>query len=48
MLLAGGAEPNAAQVEGLLENAIESCERYYQAFSSSSGPASPPRKRLIP
>ncbi|MCX5481247.1 YbjN domain-containing protein [Kaistia geumhonensis] len=32
MLLAGGAEPNAAQVEGLLENAIESCERYYQAF----------------
>ncbi len=32
MLLAGGAEPNGAQVEGLLENAIESCERYYQAF----------------
>jgi hypothetical protein len=32
LLLAGGAEPNGAQVEGLLENAIESCERYYQAF----------------
>ncbi|MCX5495172.1 YbjN domain-containing protein [Kaistia dalseonensis] len=32
MLLAGGAEPNSAQVEGLLENAVESCERYYQAF----------------
>ncbi len=32
MLLAGGAEPNSAQVEGMLENAIESCERYYQAF----------------
>ncbi|MBZ9936423.1 YbjN domain-containing protein [Mesorhizobium sp. BR1-1-16] len=32
LLLAGGAEPNSAQVEGLLENAIESCERYYQAF----------------
>lgn len=32
LLLAGGAEPNSAQVEGLLENAVESCERYYQAF----------------
>jgi hypothetical protein len=32
LLLAGGAEPNSRQVEGLLENAIESCERYYQAF----------------
>ncbi len=32
MLLAGGAEPNSAQVEGMLQNAIESCERYYQAF----------------
>lgn len=32
LLLAGGAEPNSAQVEVLLESAIESCERYYQAF----------------
>ncbi|MBB3933118.1 hypothetical protein GGR25_004182 [Kaistia hirudinis] len=32
LLLAGGAEPNSAQIEGLLENAVESCERYYQAF----------------
>jgi len=32
LLLAGGAEPNSRQVEGLLETAIESCERYYQAF----------------
>jgi len=32
LLLSGGAEPNSAQVEGMLENAVDSCERYYQAF----------------
>ncbi|RXF73551.1 YbjN domain-containing protein [Hansschlegelia zhihuaiae] len=32
LLLAGGAEASAAQCEGLLEAAIESCERHYQAF----------------
>jgi hypothetical protein len=32
LLLAGGAEPNSAQIEGMLENAVDSCERYYQAF----------------
>jgi hypothetical protein len=32
LLLSGGAEPNAQQVERLLVTAIEACERYYQAF----------------
>ena len=32
LLLSGGAEPNASQVERLLVTAIESCERYFQAF----------------
>lgn len=32
LLLSGGAEPNAQQVERLLITAIEACERYYQAF----------------
>ncbi|MTI19028.1 hypothetical protein E1162_17435 [Rhodobacteraceae bacterium RKSG542] len=32
LLLAGGAEANVRQLEVLLSNALESCERYYQAF----------------
>lgn len=32
LLLAGGAEPTNAQVEGLLLTAVEACERYFQAF----------------
>ena len=32
LLLSGGAEPNAQQVERLLVTAIEACERYFQAF----------------
>lgn len=32
LLLAGGAEATSRQIEGLLTNALESCERYYQAF----------------
>jgi hypothetical protein len=32
LLLSGGAEANNHQVEGLLSSAIDSCERYYQAF----------------
>ncbi|WP_417671938.1 YbjN domain-containing protein [Roseibium sp.] len=32
LLLAGGAEATPAQIEGMLANALESCERYYQAF----------------
>lgn len=31
-LLSGGAEPAPAQCEALLANAIESCDRFYQAF----------------
>lgn len=32
LLLAGGAEPSARQVEAMLSGAIEACDRYYQAF----------------
>ncbi|MAB00597.1 MAG: hypothetical protein CMN87_01535 [Stappia sp.] len=32
LLLAGGAEATSRQIEGLLTNALDSCERYYQAF----------------
>ncbi|PLX38473.1 MAG: hypothetical protein C0606_09735 [Hyphomicrobiales bacterium] len=32
LLLAGGAEATNAQIEGMLGNALEACERYYQAF----------------
>jgi hypothetical protein len=32
LLLSGGAEANGQQVESLMSTAIESCERYYQAF----------------
>lgn len=32
LLLAGGVEPTTRQAEAMLTNAIEACERYYQAF----------------
>jgi hypothetical protein len=32
LLLAGGAQPTAPQVGGMLTAAIEACDRYYQAF----------------
>ncbi len=32
LLLSGGAQPSAAQLESVLANAITACERYYQAF----------------
>jgi hypothetical protein len=32
LVLAGGVQASAKQCEALLEAAIESCERYYQAF----------------
>lgn len=32
LLLAGGVEPASAQVEAMLQAALDSCERYYQAF----------------
>lgn len=32
LLLNGGAEPTGEQLECLLSSALESCERYYQAF----------------
>lgn len=32
LLLTGGAEPSARQIGAMLVGAIESCDRYYQAF----------------
>jgi hypothetical protein len=32
LLLTGGVEPTSKQVEGMLNAAIEACERYFQAF----------------
>ncbi len=32
LLLSGGVEPTAAQVERLLLTAVEACERYFQSF----------------
>jgi hypothetical protein len=32
LILAGGAMPNSRQCEVVLSNALENCERYYQAF----------------
>jgi hypothetical protein len=32
LLLAGGAEPSGRQCEVILKTAVETCERYYQAF----------------
>ncbi|MBO0343834.1 YbjN domain-containing protein [Roseibium limicola] len=32
LLLAGGAEANPSQIEGLLGNTLDSCERFYQSF----------------
>jgi len=32
LLLAGGAHPSSSQCAALLENALTTCERYYQAF----------------
>lgn len=32
LILAGGAEPNGAQCQTLLQLAVEACDRHYQAF----------------
>ena len=32
LLLSGGVQPSAAQLESILSSAIVACERYYQAF----------------
>lgn len=32
LLLAGGSEATSTQIEAMLSNALENCERYYQAF----------------
>ena len=32
LLLSGGAEPTSQQAERMLASALESCERFYQAF----------------
>ena len=32
LMLAGGAEASSAQIEAMLSNALDNCERYYQSF----------------
>lgn len=32
LLLAGGSEATSSQIEAMLANALDNCERYYQAF----------------
>ena len=32
LILSGGAQPSASQCAALLDHALSSCERYYQAF----------------
>lgn len=32
LMLSGGAQPSASQCAALLDNALRSCERYFQAF----------------
>ena len=46
LLLAGGAEPTSKQVEGLLTNALEACECYFQAFQFVVWSGTPARDAL--
>jgi hypothetical protein len=32
LILTGGAQPSATQCAALLDNALQACERHYQAF----------------
>ncbi len=45
-LLSGGAQPTNAQVEGLLGAAVESCERYFQAFQFVVWAGKPAREAI--
>jgi len=46
LLLNGGAEPTAEQLEALLSSALEACERYYQAFQFVVWAGKPTREAL--
>lgn len=46
LLLAGGAEPTAQQVEVLLGSSLEACECYFQAFRFVLQPGVSPRQAL--
>jgi hypothetical protein len=46
LLLAGGAEVGSSQCEALLSTAIETCERYYQAFQFLVWAGKSPREAL--
>ena len=32
LLMSGGADPDGRQCEAILKTAVETCDRYYQAF----------------
>ena len=45
-LMLNGAEPTAKQCEALLQAALETCERYYQAFQFVLWAGKTPREAL--
>lgn len=46
LLLAGQAEASDEQIESMLQNALESCERFYQAFQFVVWAGKPAREAL--
>ena len=46
LFLAGGAEANPRQCEALIEIAVETCERYFQAFQFVIWAGKPPKEAL--
>jgi hypothetical protein len=46
LFLAGGAEVNPRQCESLIEIAVETCERYFQAFQFVIWAGKPPKEAL--
>lgn len=46
LLLAGQLEPSDEQIEAMLQNALEACERFYQAFQFVVWAGKPAREAL--
>ena len=46
LVLAGGAAPSDSQCEFLLSTAVETCERYYQAFQYLLWAGKSPREAI--
>jgi hypothetical protein len=46
LFLAGGADANPRQCEALIEIAVETCERYFQAFQFVIWAGKPPKEAL--